>query len=83
MKKTAKSTIYKLSEEDKKAIKKVYDLIGEIENDMDINDVMEVNDGELFEFQYNEIEEMYDGIIGLITADSLKITREIEEESEV
>ena len=39
MKKSIKSTkkiIYKLSEEDKKAIKKVYDLIGEIENDMDM-----------------------------------------------
>ena len=36
MKKTAKSTIYKLSEEDKKTIKKIYDLIGEIENDMDM-----------------------------------------------
>lgn len=86
MKKSIKSTknfIYKLSEKDKEAIKRVYELLYEIENDMEANDVMEVNDGELFEFQYSEIEEIYDGIIGFLRADTLNITREIEEESEL
>ena len=86
MKKAIKATknfIYNLSEEDKKAIERVYDLLDEIENNMDIDDILKVNDGELFEFQYGEIEEMFNQMMGFLEADSLNITKEIEEESEV
>ena len=80
MKKTVKSTIYKLSEEDKNTIKKFYNLLKEIKNDMDVYNVIKVNDDDLFKFKYDEIKEMFNVLMGFLRADTLNITRE---ESEV
>ena len=80
MKKTVKSTVYKLSEEDKNTIKKFYNLLKEIKNDMDVYNVIKVNDDDLFKFKYDEIKEMFNVLMGFLRADTLNITRE---ESEV
>lgn len=86
MKKTrevTKKVIYELSEEDKKAIRRIYDLLEEIDSDMCVDDIIEINEDGSSWFQYGEIKELYDGLEELLKVDFLSLTVESKEETEV
>lgn len=86
MKKTrevTKKVIYELSEEDKKAIRRIYDLLDEIDCDMCVDDIIEVNEDDTSWFTYNEIKTLYDGLEELLKVDFLNLTVESKEEIEV
>lgn len=86
MKKTREVTkriIYNLSEEDKKAIKRVYVLLEEIDTEMDEDDIIEINEDETWWFKYDEIKTLYDGLDEFLKADYLILTTECKTETEV
>ena len=74
--KVIENIIYTLDEEDKKALRRIYNLLDEIHWDMSMDDTIEINEDNVTYFEYGEINTLYEEIEELLKVDFLTLTRE-------
>lgn len=78
--KVVEKIIYTLDEEDKKAIRRVYNLLDEIHWDMSIDDTIEANEDNATYFEYGEISNLHEELEELLIVNFLTLVREEQEE---
>lgn len=78
--KVVEKIIYKLDEEDKKAIRRVYNLLDEIHWDMSMEDTIEINGDNTTYFEFGEINTLHENLEEFLVVSSLTLTREDSEE---
>ncbi len=64
--KVVEKIIYTLDEEDKKAIRRIYNLLDEIHWDMSIDDTIEANEDNATYFEYGEISNLHEELEELL-----------------
>lgn len=74
--KVIEKIIYTLDEEDKKALRRIYNLLDEIHWDMSIDDTIEINEDNATYFEFGEISALYENLEKLLEVDFLSLTRE-------
>lgn len=74
--KVIEKIIYTLDEEDKKALRRIYNLLDEIHWDMSMDDTIEINEDNVTYFEYGEINTLYEELEELLKVDFLTLTRE-------
>ena len=74
--KVIEKIIYTLDEEDKKALRRIYNLLNEIHWDMSMDDTIEINEDNVTYFEYGEINTLYEELEELLKVDFLTLTRE-------
>lgn len=79
--KVVEKIIYTLDEEDKKAIRRVYNLLDEIHLDMSIDDTIEANEDSATYFEYGEISNLHEELEELLIVNFLTLVREEQEEA--
>lgn len=79
--KVVEKIIYTLDEEDKKAIRRVYNLLDEIHLDMSIDDTIEANEDNAIYFEYGEISNLHEELEELLIVNFLTLVREEQEEA--
>ena len=78
--KVVEKIIYTLDEEDKKAIRRIYNLLDEIHMDMSIDDTIEANEDNTIYFEYGEISTLHEELEELLIVNFLTLVREEQEE---
>lgn len=78
--KVVEKIIYTLDEEDKKAIRRVYNLLDEIHWDMSREDTIEINGDNTTYFEFGEISALHENLEEFLVVSSLTLTREDSEE---
>lgn len=79
--KVVEKIIYTLDEEDKKAIRRVYNLLDEIHLDMSIDDTIEANEDNATYFEYGEISNLHEELEELLIVNFFTLVREEQEEA--
>ena len=78
--KVVEKIIYTLDEEDKKAIRRIYNLLDEIHMDMSIDDTIEANEDNTIYFEYGEISTLHEELEELLIVNFLTLVREEQED---
>lgn len=74
--KVIEKIIYTLDEEDKKAIRRIYNLLDEIHWDMSVEETVDVNKDDTIHFDFEEIGTLYEKLEELLEVDFLTLIRE-------
>lgn len=74
--KVIEKIIYTLDEEDKKALRRIYNLLDEIHWDMSMEETVDVNGDDTIRFDFEEISTLYKKLEELLEVDFLTLIRE-------
>ena len=74
--KVIEKIVYTLDEEDKKAIRRIYNLLDEIHWDMSTDNTIEINGDNTTYFGFEEISALYENLEEFLVVSYLTLTRE-------